>query len=74
MSLDDFFEKANKAYGVALKVLNKAVGGAQDQCRRNLRASSDEQLRDMEKKLSEDGGSSVTQSLLYEEMHRRHME
>ena len=44
MSLDDFFEKANKAHGVALK------------------------------EPSEGGGSSVTQSLLYEEMHRRHME
>lgn len=74
MSLDDFFEKANKVYGVTLKVLNKAVGGAQDQCRRNLRTSSDEQLREMEKKLSENGESPVMQSLVYEEMNRRHME
>lgn len=74
MSLDDFFKKANKVYGVTLKVMNKAVGGMQDQCRSNLRTSSDEQLREMEKKFSEEGASPISQSLLYEEMSRRRME
>ena len=73
MSLDDFFEKANKVYGVTLKVLNKAVKMSKTQYRSNLRTSSDEQLRKMEKKLSENGGSPVMQSLLHEEMRRRNM-
>ena len=73
MSWDDFADKADSAFTALGKVLNKAAKGAQDQFRRRLRVSSDEQLREMEKKFSEEGGSPVLQSLLYEEMRRRHM-
>lgn len=73
MSIDDFFDKANSVYRAAEKFLKKTVDTQQDQFRRRLRSSSDEQLRAMEKKLSEEGRSPVLESMLYEEMRRRHM-
>lgn len=72
-SLDNFIDKASSAYKTLLKVLEKTITKSQDRFRRKLRVSSDEELRMMEKQFSEEGGSPILQSLLYEEMRRRHM-
>ncbi|MDE5718044.1 MAG: hypothetical protein K2I53_10605 [Lachnospiraceae bacterium] len=74
MSLDDFFDKANSLYRAGEKLMKKALEAQQGQLQSRIRTSSDEQLRAMEKKLSEEGGASMAEPLLYEEMRRRHME
>ncbi len=74
MSLDDFFDKANSLYRAGEKFMNKALEAQQGQLQSGIRASSDEQLKAMEKKLCEEGGAPTAESLLYEEMRRSHME
>lgn len=73
MNWGDFFYKTNSICKAMRKNLKNTMNKKKEQFRRKLHSCSDEQLRAMEKKFSQEGGSSIFRPLLYEEMRRRNM-